>query len=145
MTRRAPSRPSSVKCSLLSPSPLVSNSSICCSSRALEGILAILSIWRSSPFGGCYLPTVGGYATSLLQRAGDAIGVRCTPFPERRRMGRCPRRGRLSANSDRARLPDELVAKRSHGDFVEQRQGQGSHVGEGQRQSLTICRTPLSV
>src|SRR5207247_416696 len=37
-----------------------------------------------------------------------AVGVRCTPFPERRRMGRCPRRGRLSANSDRARLPDDL-------------------------------------
>src|SRR6266542_5733844 len=52
MTSRAPSRPSSVKCSLLSPSPLVSNSSICCSNRALEAILAILSIWRSSPFGG---------------------------------------------------------------------------------------------
>jgi hypothetical protein len=36
----------------LSPNPLVSNSSICCSRRTLGAILAILAIWRSSRFGG---------------------------------------------------------------------------------------------
>src|SRR6266496_465611 len=43
-TRRAPSRPSAARCSPSSPSPPISSSLICSSSRALGAILAILSI-----------------------------------------------------------------------------------------------------
>src|SRR5207253_10624681 len=68
-----PFRLSSARRSRSSARPLVSRSSVCCCNRALGAILVILSIWRSSPLGGFLLPTVGGYATSLLQRAGDAI------------------------------------------------------------------------
>jgi hypothetical protein len=51
---------------------VISSSSICYSNQTLGAILAILPIWRSSHFGGFGTPTVGGYATSLLQRARDA-------------------------------------------------------------------------